>query len=169
MQDDLEHIAKRFVDLRQKENLSQKEFAAKIGVGQSLISDIEGRHRLPSKRIVDAVNRVFDLEPNWLISGTEKDWSSVDELRKQKSEIQEKERQIAVLHTTIAEKDRQIADLRALIEGKNQDYNRLDAELHGVKDELLGLQRELLRQYLPGPPKLPAKTPPGSGEYPETQ
>jgi transcriptional regulator with XRE-family HTH domain len=56
-------LAKRFCSIRQKENLSQKEFAQKLGVSQGVVGDIERVAKEPSRTVLVAVAKELPHKP----------------------------------------------------------------------------------------------------------
>ena len=52
-----------------KGNLSQKDFAEKIGAGSSAICAWENNESLPGSKYLEAIHRVFGVDINWLLTG----------------------------------------------------------------------------------------------------
>ncbi|MDR2418738.1 MAG: helix-turn-helix transcriptional regulator, partial [Treponema sp.] len=48
-------LANRFRSIRQKENISQKEFAQKLGISQGVVADIGRGAKEPSRAVLVAV------------------------------------------------------------------------------------------------------------------
>ena len=60
------HFSKRIRDLRYKLNITQVEFATRLGVKQGTISKIEAGHILPGARLLMDMRRAFRLNINEL-------------------------------------------------------------------------------------------------------
>lgn len=61
----------RVTALREKLNLSQKEFAEKIGITQGALSQLESGKSALSLGTVTKISQVFNVDCNWLILGIE--------------------------------------------------------------------------------------------------
>lgn len=57
--------------LREKLNLSQKEFALKLGIGLSTLGMIEVGKRGILERHINLISKVFNVNEEWLRNGTE--------------------------------------------------------------------------------------------------
>lgn len=62
-------INARMKELRRELNLSQDEFAAKLGFTRGVIANIELNRTEPKPKFVDLVCRVFKVDPCWLETG----------------------------------------------------------------------------------------------------
>lgn len=60
---------KRVVDVRKQFNLTQGEFAAKLGLTRNFISLIENGNRDPSDRTISDICREFNVSEQWLRTG----------------------------------------------------------------------------------------------------
>lgn len=60
---------KRVVDVRKQFNLTQGEFAAKLGLTRNFISLIENGNRDPSDRTISDICREFNVNEHWLRTG----------------------------------------------------------------------------------------------------
>ena len=60
----------RFLHLRNYLGLSQQQFAQKIGYTTGYISKIEQGLRTPEQKFLEAVYKVFSIDPDWLMSGS---------------------------------------------------------------------------------------------------
>ncbi len=49
--------------------MTQREFASKLGVSHTYISELEGGRRTPSKLFMVAVEHVFGVNQSWLAAG----------------------------------------------------------------------------------------------------
>ncbi len=56
-------------DLRNKLNISQKDFAKKIGISQSRLSEIESGKGSPNRSVLIAIEKIFNVNPDWLEKG----------------------------------------------------------------------------------------------------
>ena len=63
-------ISDRIKDLRKELNLKQSDFANKIGIKQAAISAIEKGIRNVTDRIINDICREFNVNEEWLRSGT---------------------------------------------------------------------------------------------------
>jgi len=61
------HIGERIKTIRGK--MSQKDFAARIGVGQRSIHDWEAGKASPGARALAAIHKVFNVNVHWLLTG----------------------------------------------------------------------------------------------------
>jgi transcriptional regulator with XRE-family HTH domain len=62
----------RIKELRKKElNLTQKQFADKLGLSENFVWQIEKGERIPSDRTISDICRIFDVQEDWLRNGTE--------------------------------------------------------------------------------------------------
>lgn len=59
----------RIKQLRKLKGLSQKEFGKSINLSQNHISSIEKGIRTITKRSIDDICRIYNVNPNWLLSG----------------------------------------------------------------------------------------------------
>ena len=59
----------RFKELRKCLNLTQEEFAGKIGLSRNFIAQVETGVRTPSDRTLSDICRVFNVDPYWLDTG----------------------------------------------------------------------------------------------------
>lgn len=64
-------LGMRFLRLRKRENLTQTEFAQKVGTSQSAYATYEGDQRDPPSRVVAAACLCFKVDPAWLLLGLE--------------------------------------------------------------------------------------------------
>lgn len=60
---------KRVAEVRKKANLTQGEFAEKLGLTRNFISLIENGNRIPSDRTISDICREFSVNENWLRTG----------------------------------------------------------------------------------------------------
>lgn len=94
-------MAKRLMQLREKNNLSQSAVARQIGVTPALISAYEKQERKPSIDKLIALADIYHVSTDYILGRTYKDDSSIN---------------INVEHLS----DNQIRILRELIENMNQ-------------------------------------------------
>lgn len=59
----------RLVFLRKRLKLTQKEFAEKLGVSQSYISEVENGQTQPGISLLVSLNLYFNVSVDWLITG----------------------------------------------------------------------------------------------------
>lgn len=57
--------------IRQTENLTQSQFADKIGLSRNYVAMIEIGQRDPSDRTISDICRIFDIQEDWLRYGLE--------------------------------------------------------------------------------------------------
>lgn len=53
--------------IRTSNNLTQSEFANKIGVSPSIVSKMENAIHVPSAEIIRTICNTFDVDANWLM------------------------------------------------------------------------------------------------------
>lgn len=68
--DILNEIYTRFVELRKDQNLTQTEFASKLNLTRSAIANYEQGRRPLSDRTVADICRVFNVNEEWLRTGS---------------------------------------------------------------------------------------------------
>lgn len=61
----------RIAELRKSLNLTQDEFAKKLGLSRNYIWMIEKGERIPPDRTVSDICRIFNVNPKWLRNGEE--------------------------------------------------------------------------------------------------
>lgn len=59
----------RFKTIRQTANLTQAQFAEKIGLSRNFVAMIEIGQREPSDRTISDICRIFGVNPEWLKTG----------------------------------------------------------------------------------------------------
>ena len=60
---------KRIVEVRKKYNLTQGEFAERLGLTRNFISLVENGNRDPSDRTISDICREFNVNETWLRTG----------------------------------------------------------------------------------------------------
>lgn len=65
----MDSIADRVKKVRILQELSQKDFAKRLDVTQSVISDIENGHRGVSRNVLLALGIQFNINANWILTG----------------------------------------------------------------------------------------------------
>lgn len=60
----------RIKELRRELNMTQAEFAAKIGLSRNYIAQIEIGTKVPSDRTISDICREFNVNEDWLRTGT---------------------------------------------------------------------------------------------------
>jgi transcriptional regulator with XRE-family HTH domain len=69
----------RIKELRKTLNMTQNDFAARIGLGQNTITKYETGLRSPSNQIVFSICREFNVNEDWLRTGKEPMFNSISE------------------------------------------------------------------------------------------
>lgn len=62
-------MKERFKILRKDTGLTQKDFAARVGLSQNFIAQIESGSKVPSDRTVSDICRIFHVNEDWLRTG----------------------------------------------------------------------------------------------------
>jgi DNA-binding XRE family transcriptional regulator len=62
-------IGERFKELRIKNELNQIEFAKKVGISQSTLSEIEKGKSKPSVDTVISTSNSFNITTDWILKG----------------------------------------------------------------------------------------------------
>lgn len=62
-------MKERFKVLRKDTGLTQKDFAARVGLSQNFIAQIESGSKVPSDRTVSDICRIFHVNEDWLRTG----------------------------------------------------------------------------------------------------
>ena len=60
----------RFKELRKELNVTKQEFADKLKISRNFVAQIEMGSKVPSDRTIDDVCREFNVNEEWLRSGT---------------------------------------------------------------------------------------------------
>lgn len=61
----------RIARIRKEANLTQQEFADRLGLTKNFVSLIETGGRKPSDRTISDICRIFDIQEDWLKDGLE--------------------------------------------------------------------------------------------------
>ena len=64
-------MVSRIIELRKLLNLTQSEFADKLGLSRNYIWMLENGGRTPSDRTISDICRIFDIQEDWLRHGLE--------------------------------------------------------------------------------------------------
>jgi transcriptional regulator with XRE-family HTH domain len=112
----------RIIELRKKLNLTQDEFAKKIGLSRNFIWMIEKGDRIPSDRTISDICRTFGVDEIWLRDG-------IGEPFREKSD----EERIAEV-------------LGGVLAGSEQSKARLIRAVANLPDELTDAAIEIVRQ-----------------------
>lgn len=64
-------MKERIAELRKSLNLTQDEFAKKLGLSRNYIWMIEKGERIPPDRTISDICRIFNVNPEWLRNGAE--------------------------------------------------------------------------------------------------
>ena len=121
---DKNDLAGRFRALRNKVNLSQKDFAQTIGVSQSVIAEIERGSREPSRSVLVAIAEKYRVSLDWLLLGVgsmegarPKEDPEVEALKKEIAELEEKIRALEAENKEISrellDRMRQLVDVQS--------------------------------------------------------
>lgn len=62
-------MGNRIKKVRIKLNLTQNEFAKKIGISQNTIANYECGRRIPSEQVIVSICREFNVDRDWLVDG----------------------------------------------------------------------------------------------------
>lgn len=116
-------VAERFRQLREKENLSQRDFAKALDVSPSVISEIERGAREPSRKVFLAVHKLFSCDLNWLLLGI----GNLDETARGSSA-----------------KEREIEELKKSIGDMETEIRKLEMENKEMASELMERMRQLI-------------------------
>jgi transcriptional regulator with XRE-family HTH domain len=101
-------ISERYKKLREVNNISQTEFAEKIGIKQSSLSSIEKGTTNPSIDTVIATSNVFGVTTDWILLGDGPNGSTA------------KENHLLTLFQQLSEKDKE--EILRIIEIKLKMY-----------------------------------------------
>ena len=112
----------RIIELRKNLNLTQDEFAKKIGLSRNFIWMIEKGDRIPSDRTISDICRTFGVDEIWLRDG-------IGEPFREKSD----EERIAEV-------------LGGVLAGSEQSKARLIRAVANLPDELTDAAIEIVRQ-----------------------
>jgi DNA-binding XRE family transcriptional regulator len=64
-------VARRIQEVRNWSGLKQKDFAERLGVSRSYMSEVEARKRKPNIEMLVGIANTFDeIRPEWLLTGT---------------------------------------------------------------------------------------------------
>ena len=59
----------RFIKIRQDANMTQSQFAEKIGLSRNYVWMMENGERVPSDRTISDICRIFNVQEDWLRHG----------------------------------------------------------------------------------------------------
>lgn len=65
----LSFVGRRLLAVRTSKMLSQRDFAARIGVSPGYMSELEHDKKSPGSEVLIALKREFDVDLNWLLTG----------------------------------------------------------------------------------------------------
>lgn len=68
MHADIDAIANRLIIIRNSEGISQKEFAKRLGISQSMLSYIENGQRAPNLQMIQKASQ-FGYPVEWILNG----------------------------------------------------------------------------------------------------
>lgn len=60
----------RIKTVRESNNLTQKEFAERLGVKAGTVTSYECGYRIPTDAIITAISKEFNINKEWLINGS---------------------------------------------------------------------------------------------------
>lgn len=93
-------IVEKIKAIRKKQNMSQKEFAQKIGMSRSNYANLEQRRVAPTPRLVNYISAMFHVDKEWLLDDSRDDVGildlvSEDELLEKYGRLKESYREFA--------------------------------------------------------------------------
>jgi transcriptional regulator with XRE-family HTH domain len=62
-------IKERIKEIREKLNISQRDFAQKIFISQTLLGDIELGNRTATERTIQLISTEFNVNKEWILTG----------------------------------------------------------------------------------------------------
>lgn len=74
-----DHLKERIKKLRKKLDMTQAEFAQKIGTSQNVLANYEIGRRNPSSSVINNISKTFDVNEEWLRTGEGKMFVEVPE------------------------------------------------------------------------------------------
>ena len=66
----MDEVRQRIKQLRETLNVSQRDFARRIFISQTLLGDIELGNRNVNNRTLQLISTEFNVNKNWLLTGT---------------------------------------------------------------------------------------------------
>lgn len=86
----IDGFSEKIRNLREKAGLTQKQFAAQIGVSKSVVSQYELQERMPSPFVLIKIASVFHVSTDYLLGIDKKNRLDISELDEKEAEIVEK-------------------------------------------------------------------------------
>lgn len=138
-------LCERFKSIRKELGLNQAQFARAIGSAQSAVSNIEKGKLEPSKELLKAVMKEFNINANWLLMGGNesmiRESASGNEHVALKQKIAVLEQAIMLKENELAQKQLETKQLRHML-GEVKKANAKDVEqLIAKLSDMLGLPR----------------------------
>lgn len=103
-------IGSRIAYIRKKSELNQKEFAARLGISQGNLSDMENNKYSPSAATLLSVIRCFNVSIDWLLTG---DGPVIIQVKKELEEelesLTEKEIELLTIFEQIPDEQKDLA------------------------------------------------------------
>ena len=85
----IDGFSEKMRNLREKAGLTQKQFAAQIGVSKSVVSQYELQERMPSPFVLIKIASVFHVSTDYLLGIDKKNRLDISELDEKETEIVE--------------------------------------------------------------------------------
>ena len=64
-------LSEKILGIRADANLSREKFAKSLGYSKSYIADIETGRTKPSRKLLEAIGRVYGVSIDWLLSDSQ--------------------------------------------------------------------------------------------------
>lgn len=71
-------VVEKIKAIRKKQNVSQKEFAQKIGMSRSNYANLEQRRVTPTPRLINYISAMFHIDKEWLLDDSRDDMDILD-------------------------------------------------------------------------------------------
>lgn len=71
-------VVEKIKAIRKKLNMSQKEFAQKIGMSRSNYANLEQRRVTPTPRLINYISAMFHIDKEWLLDDSRDDMDILD-------------------------------------------------------------------------------------------
>lgn len=71
-------VVEKIKAVRKKQNMSQKEFAQKIGMSRSNYANLEQRRVSPTPRLINYISVLFHIDKEWFLDDSRDDMDILD-------------------------------------------------------------------------------------------
>lgn len=129
-----DELGERFRAIRKKLNMTQGEFAQSIGMSQSFIAEVERGGKEPSRSLLIAIARAYDVSLDWLLLG-KKNYATLKPMAESEADQLRTENEALKKENSVLE-----ADIKRIEDA----CKKLDVENREISKELIARLRQLV-------------------------